>query len=122
MDIVVNKSFYIFTIREHCEYPDHKQNSKIPTSSISGYGLQLTNEGPFVSGRSRKQPTVALSTGGAEYIALTDAVQKAKFLKQLCEDLSIVQAEHSVLMHGDNQDAINLAKNPVYHKKRNMSM
>ncbi|CAB4009117.1 Hypothetical predicted protein, partial [Paramuricea clavata] len=79
--------------------------------SISGY------EGPLVSWRSRKQATVALSTCEAEYMALTDAVQEAKFLKQLCVDLNIVQVSHSVLVNGDNQGAINLAKNPMYHKR-----
>jgi hypothetical protein len=85
--------------------------------SISGYGFQLLDEGPLVSWRSRKQPTVALSTCEAEYMALTDAVQEAKFLKQLCVDLNIVQVSYSVLVNGDNQGAINLAKNPMYHKR-----
>ena len=85
--------------------------------SISGYGFMLTNEGPLVSWRSRKQPTVALSTCEAEYMALTEAVQEAKFLKQLCIDLKIVQVDYSVLLNGDNQGAINLAKNPMYHKR-----
>ncbi|CAB3996098.1 Retrovirus-related Pol poly from transposon TNT 1-94 [Paramuricea clavata] len=85
--------------------------------SISGYGFQLLDEGPLVSWRSRKQLTVALSTCEAEYMALTDAVQEAKFLKQLCVDLHIVQVSYSVLVNGDNQGAINLAKNPMYHKR-----
>ena len=84
--------------------------------SISGYGFKLTNEGPLVSW-SLKQPTIALSTCEAEYIALTDAVQEAKFLKQSSVDLSIIQAEHSDLIHGDNQGAINSARNPMYNKR-----
>ena len=39
---------------------------------------------------SRKQQTVALSTCEAEYISLANAVQEAKFLKQLCNDMNIV--------------------------------
>ena len=50
-------------------------------------------------------------------MALTDAVQEAKFLKQLCVDLNIVKVSYSVLVNGDNQGAINLAKNPMYHKR-----
>ena len=42
--------------------------------SVSGYGFQLLDEGPLVSWRGRKQPTVALSTCEAEYMALTGAV------------------------------------------------
>ncbi|CAB3995426.1 Hypothetical predicted protein [Paramuricea clavata] len=79
--------------------------------SISGYDFQLLDEGALVSWRSQKQPTVALCACEVWYMALTDAVQEAKFLKQLCVDLNIVQ------VNGDNQGAINLAKNPMYHKR-----
>ena len=50
-------------------------------------------------------------------MALTDAVQEAKFLKQLCVDLGIVQVSFSVILNVDNQGAINLAKNPIHHKR-----
>ena len=36
---------------------------------------------------------------------------------QLCVDLKIVRTSHSVLLNVDNQGAINLAKNPMYHKR-----
>ena len=85
--------------------------------SMSGYGFQLLNGGPLVSWRCRKQATVALSTCEAEYMALTEAVQEAKFLKQLCVDLNVVQVSYRVVVNVDNQGAINLAKNPMYHKR-----
>ena len=69
----------------------------------------------MISWKSRKQPTVALSTCEAEYISLASAVQESKFLKQLCKDLNIVIDE--VLIHVDNQGTINLAKNPVNHHR-----
>ena len=59
--------------------------------SMSGYGFQLLKKGPLLSWRCRKQATVALSTCEAEYMALTEAVQEAKFLKQLCVDLKVAQ-------------------------------
>ena len=37
--------------------------------SITGYGFQLANNGRLISWKCRKQPTVALSTCGAEYMA-----------------------------------------------------
>ena len=83
---------------------------------MSGYGFQLLKEGPLISWRCRKQATVALSTCEAEYMALTEAVQEAKFLKQLCVDLNVAQVRYRVVINVDNQDAINLAKNPMYHK------
>jgi hypothetical protein len=76
--------------------------------SISGYCFQMSESGPLVSWKSKKQQTVALSTCEAEYIALAETVQESKFLKQLCIDLGILQASN-------NQGAIKLAKNPAFH-------
>ena len=83
--------------------------------SITGYGFRLSNDGLLVSWKSRKQPTVALSTCEAEYMSLAAAVQEAKFLFQLLE--SILDATRnmftSITLYGDNQGALALAKNPV---------
>lgn len=54
---------------------------------MTGYGFRLSNDGPLVSWKSRKQPTVALSTCEAEYVSLAAAVQEAKFLFQLLESI-----------------------------------
>lgn len=83
--------------------------------SITGYNFQLSVKGPLISWKSRKQPTVALSTCEAEYISLANAAQEAKFLKQLCSDMNVVI--DNVLIKVDNQGAINLAKNPVNHQR-----
>lgn len=83
--------------------------------SISGYNFQLTENGPLISWKSLKQKTVALSTCEAEYISLAIAVQKSKFLKQLCKDMNIMIDD--ILINVDNQGAINLAKNPVNHQR-----
>ena len=83
--------------------------------SITGYNFQLTDKGPLISWKSRKQQTVALSSCEAEYIALANAAQEAKFLKQLCKDMYI--ACDDVLISVDNQGTINLAKNPVNHQR-----
>ena len=80
---------------------------------MSGYGFHLSKEGPLISWRCRKQATVALSTCEAECMALTESVQEAKFLKQLCVDLKVVQVSYRVVINVDNQGAINLAKNPM---------
>ena len=44
--------------------------------STSGYCYSLSESGPLISWKSRKQPVVALSTCEAEYIALAAAVQE----------------------------------------------
>jgi len=83
--------------------------------SISGFAFQLTGGGPLISWKSKKQQCVALSTCEAEYIALTAAVQEAKFLRQLYQDMYGLQ--ENVCIHVDNQGAIALAKNPVQHQR-----
>ena len=83
--------------------------------SISGFAFQLSSEGPLISWKSKKQQCVALSTCEAEYIALSVAVQEAKFLRQLIHDMFYSQEQ--VIIHGDNQGAIALAKNPVHHQR-----
>ena len=83
--------------------------------SITGYSFQLSNNGPIISWKSKKQQTVALSTCEAEYISLENAVQEAKFLKQLCNDMDILIK--NVLINVDNQGTVNLAKNPINHQR-----
>ena len=84
--------------------------------SITGYCFQLSNNGPLISWKSRKQQTVALSTCEAEYMALIAATQEAKFLRQLLADMQGSDAE-CVCLYVDNQGAIALAKNPVQHQR-----
>ena len=46
---------------------------------------------------------------------LANAVQEAKFLKQVCNDMNI--AIKNFVMNVDHQGAINVAKNPVNHQR-----
>ena len=59
---------------------------------------------------------MALSTCEAEYVALANAIQEAKFLRQLCVDMRVSIAGKLLIMI-DNQGAMNLAKNPVHHQR-----
>ena len=85
--------------------------------SITGYGFQLSESGPLISWKSKKQQSVALSTCEAEYMALAAAVQETKFLRQLLKDMIGCEEKESVVLYVDNQGAIALAKNPVQHQR-----
>ena len=81
--------------------------------SISGYCFSLTDNGPLISWKSRKQPTIALSTCEAEYIALAAAVQESLFLSQWLKHMGNLYEPKPVLIFEDNQGTIALSHNPV---------
>ena len=72
--------------------------------------------GGAITWSSRKQSSVALSTVEAEYMALSVAMQEAVWLRQLQEELGVTEAGHRLIFE-DNQGAISMAKNPVFHKR-----
>ena len=61
------------------------------------------------------QPVVALSTTEAEYMAMTEAVNEAIWLKGITEEL--VMYKGKVVVYCDNQSAIHLAKNQSSHER-----
>lgn len=81
--------------------------------STTGYLFLLA--GAPISWKSRLQPTVALSSAEAEYMALSSATQEAIHIRNICFDLKII-SPGSVTIFGDNQSSIAMAKNPVNHK------
>ena len=87
--------------------------------SITGYGFRLSSDGPLIFWKSRKQPTVALSTCEAEYMSLLAAVQEGKFLFQLWGSIldDSRNVFRSVTLCCDNQGALALANNPVQQQR-----
>ncbi|KAH9684587.1 hypothetical protein KPL70_013604 [Citrus sinensis] len=77
--------------------------------STTGYVFTLGG-GP-VSWRSILQSTIALSTTEVEYMAATEAVKEAIWLKGLLGDLGVIQENIAVFC--DNQ----IAKNQTYHAR-----
>ena len=97
-------------------YCDSDWASSEDRKSISGYCFKLSDEGPLISWKSKKQNSVALSSCEAEYVALAFAVQEIKFLHQLLSDMNVPTRKPTNLFV-DNQGAIALAKNPVHHQR-----
>ena len=79
--------------------------------STTGYAFILN--GGAVSWSSRLQPTVAVSTTEAEYMAAAHAVKEALWLKKLMGDLCISSCAEPVMIYCDNQAAISLLKHPI---------
>ncbi|KAE8665032.1 hypothetical protein F3Y22_tig00112699pilonHSYRG00066 [Hibiscus syriacus] len=82
--------------------------------STSGYCFMI-GLGVF-SWSSKKQDIVAQSTAEAEFIATTVAVNQALWLRKILNDLCLEQ-KRSTEVFVDNQAAIAISNNPVFHGK-----
>ena len=65
---------------------------------------------------SKKQEVIAQSTAEAEYVVASAAVNQAIWIRKLMVDLQMEQKESTQILV-DNQAAIAIAKNPVFHGK-----
>lgn len=83
--------------------------------SCTGYLFLF--QGAAISWNSKKQQTIALSTSEAEYMALASSIQEALWLKQLADELQPELKGTPITLYCDNQSAINLSKNAVYHAR-----
>lgn len=83
--------------------------------STTGYTFSL-GSGGAVSWCSKKEPTVALSSTEAEYRAATMAAQECCWLLQLVREVGI-SVDYPVDVFCDNQSAIRLASNLVFHAR-----
>ena len=70
----------------------------------------------FFSWRSKKQDVIAQSTAEAEYVAAVAVANQAIWLRKLMADLHMEQKESTQVLV-DNQAAISISKNPVFHGK-----
>lgn len=82
--------------------------------SITGYVFTLA--GGAISWQSKKQPTVALSSVEAEYMASTQATKEALWWRTFLKELG-VSSNSPTQLFSDSQGSIALAKNPEYHSR-----
>jgi len=84
--------------------------------STTGYVYLLGSAA--VSWSSKRQPTVALSSCEAEYMAATQAAKEAIWLRRFLTELGYTRPDiDSVTINCDNQGAITLTKNPEFHAR-----
>ena len=85
--------------------------------SITRYGFIISDDGPRISRKTRKQSTVALSTYEAEYISISAAIQEGKYLTALMKDMLNNEINYTFTLYCDSQSAIALTKNPIHHQR-----
>ncbi|GJS38552.1 hypothetical protein Tco_0563595 [Tanacetum coccineum] len=81
--------------------------------SITGYAFLVQR--CVVSWKATLQHVVALSTTEAEYMALTEAVKEAIWLRGLLEELDVKL--NTMAVNCDNQGVIRLSRNHVFHER-----
>ncbi len=80
--------------------------------SVSGYTFIFC--GAAVAWSAKKQLTIALSSTEAEYMALTHTSKESTFLEHLYKNVGI-PISPPIFLLVDNQSAIALAENPIFH-------
>lgn len=84
--------------------------------SMTGYVFIM--QGGAVTWNSKKQPTVALSTTEAEYMAMSTASQEAIWLRNLGAELFGDKCKTQINIFGDNKSALQLSeKTTTFHPR-----
>ncbi|MBW0509713.1 hypothetical protein O181_049428 [Austropuccinia psidii MF-1] len=73
-------------------------------------GFLATVGGSLVLWKTKKLPSVSLSTTEAEYKALCDLTSELMWLRQWCGECDILQLNNPIPVHEDNQSCINVVR------------
>lgn len=96
-------------------YSDSDMGGSIEDRKSTGGMVFYMNES-LITWVSQKQRCVALSTCEAEFMAATAAACQAVWLRKLLGQLT-GNYVGPVVLYIDNKSAIDLAKNPVFHRR-----
>ncbi|XP_040933766.1 secreted RxLR effector protein 161-like [Gossypium hirsutum] len=94
----------------HADYAGDHDTRRSTTGYVFKFGSGT------ISWCGKRQPTVSLSTTEAEYRATAMAAQESTWLVQLEENLH-QKVDYAIPLYCDNQSAIRLAENPVFHAR-----
>ncbi|MBW0505428.1 hypothetical protein O181_045143 [Austropuccinia psidii MF-1] len=102
-----------------CAYSDADWgNCKQTRRSVTGFIISFNS--CLVIWKTRKQPTVSLSTTEAEYKALTDLSTEVLWLRQFLKELSLCRLEGPTIVFDDNQGCIMTASSDTNSNTRRM--
>ena len=82
--------------------------------SVTGFCIFIGDS--LVSWKAKKQTTVSRSSAEAEYRALASTASELFWIHQLLKDIQ-VEVSSLALLFCDNQVAIHIASNPIFHER-----
>jgi len=82
--------------------------------STTGYCTMMN--GNLVSWQSKKQPTVALSSTEAEYMAINDVAKEIMWMRMILGELGLKVVTPTII-YVDNQPAIRISENDSEHDR-----
>ena len=65
----------------------------------------------------KAQKSVALSSCEAEYMAGAECCREILWLKQLLQEMNVLDPKHTLVVNTDSTSAIALAHNPIAHQR-----
>jgi len=83
--------------------------------SFLGFVFMMGSGAIFWS--SKRQPTIALLTTKAEYMATTQATKEAIWMTKLMKELGYMKEKKAMVIRCDNQGVISLTKNPMQNAR-----
>jgi hypothetical protein len=81
----------------------------------STIGIVFMIGGGIISWSNKRQPTIALSTREAKYMANTQAIKEAIWITKLMMNLGYMEEKKVMVIRCNNQGVISLTKNPTHH-------
>lgn len=101
-----------FTLTAYC----NSDWAACPDTCRSVTGFCIFLGGCLVGWKAKKQPVVSLSSTEAEYRAISKVVAELSWVALLLSDFGIPTTT-VIPVFCDNQAAIHIAKNPVFHER-----
>jgi hypothetical protein len=95
-------------------YSDADYANNLDRHSFTGYAFVYANSP--ISWMSRKQKSVCHSSTESEYVALSETSKEAIYLQRLLAEI-LNKEESSINLYSDNQSAIRIAENTVFHNR-----
>lgn len=82
--------------------------------SIIGFGIKLGKS--LISWKTKKQSTISVSLAKSEYQAMAKTVSEIGWIRGLLSDFG-VQVDGPTMLFCDNDAAVKIATNPVFHER-----